>query len=160
MWIRNLPTDYHKQQSDFDNLVFLWKTNNVYVMDNHLAAAWCWMQECDADTRYNFMHIDRHNDLGTNTPFDIYGHIKDNQHLSIDEYTNLSWTNEGNGITLKAFRWDNYITQCMYLFPQWFWDVVYSTRTSLGRSEREKLLGATIQSVSAAKLLSYIENNL
>lgn len=160
MWIRNLPTDYHKQQSDFDNLVFLWKTNNVYVMDNHLAAAWCWMQECDADTRYNFMHIDRHNDLGTNTPFDIYRHIKDNQHLSIDEYTNLSWTNDGNGISLKAFRWDNYITQCMYLFPQWFWDVVYSTRTSLGRSEREKLLGATIQSVSASKLLSYIEDNL
>ena len=53
-----------------------------------------------------------------------------------------------------------YITQCMYLFPQWFWDVVYSTRTSLGRSEREKLLGATIQSVSASKLLSYIEDNL
>lgn len=51
---------------------------------------------------------------------DIYRHIKDNQHLSIDEYTNLSWTNEGNGISLKAFRWDNYITQCMYLFPQWF----------------------------------------
>lgn len=91
---------------------------------------------------------------------DIYRHIKDNQHLSIDEYTNLFWTNEGNGITLKAFRWDNYITQCMYLFPQWFWVVVYSTRTSLGRSEREKLLGATIQSVSASKLLSYIEDNL
>lgn len=106
------------------------------------------------------MHIDRHNDLGANTPFDIYRHIKDNQHLSIDEYTNLSWTNEGNGISLKAFRWDNYITQCMYLFPQWFWNVVYSTRTSLGRSEREKLLGATIQSVSASKLLSYIEDNL
>lgn len=44
MWIRHLPADYYKQQSDFDNLVFLWKTNNVYVMDNHLAAAWCWMQ--------------------------------------------------------------------------------------------------------------------
>lgn len=160
MWIRNLPTDYHKQQSDFDNLVFLWKTNNVYVMDNHLAAAWCWMQECDADTRYNFMHIDRHNDLGTNTPFDIYRNIKDNQHLSIDEYTNLSWTNEGNGITLKAFRWDNYITQCMYLFPQWFWVVVYSTRTSLGRSEREKLLGAEIHGLSATELLNYIDNNI
>lgn len=90
----------------------------------------------------------------------IYRHIKDYQHLAIDEYTNLSWTNEGNGISLKAFRWDNYITQCMYLFPQWFWVVVYSTRTSLGRSEREKLFGATIQSVSASKLLSYIEDNL
>lgn len=54
MWIRHLPADYYKQQSDFDNLVFLWKTNNVYVMDNHLAAAWCWMQECNTDTRYNF----------------------------------------------------------------------------------------------------------
>lgn len=160
MWIRNLPADYHKQQSGFDNLVFLWKTNNVYVMDNHLAAAWCWMQECDADTRYNFMHIDRHNDLGTNTPFDIYRHIKDNQHLSIDEYTNLSWTNEGNGILVKAFKWDNYITQCMYLFPQWFWDVVFSTRTPLGRSEREKLLGEEIHSLSATELLHYIDNNI
>lgn len=91
---------------------------------------------------------------------DIYRHIKDNQHLSIDEYTNLFWTNEGNGITLKAFRWDNYITQCMYLFPQWFWDVVYSTRTSLGRSEREKLLGAEIHGLSATELLNYIDNNI
>lgn len=91
---------------------------------------------------------------------DIYRHIKDNQHLSIDEYINLSWTNEGNGITLKAFRWDNYITQCMYLFPQWFWVVVYSTRTSLGRSEREKLLGAEIHGLSATELLNYIDNNI
>lgn len=91
---------------------------------------------------------------------DIYRHIKDNQHLSIDEYINLSWTNEGNGITLKAFRWDNYITQCMYLFPRWFWVVVYSTRTSLGRSEREKLLGAEIHGLSATELLNYIDNNI
>ena len=28
MWIRHLPADYYKQQSGFDNLVFLWKTNN------------------------------------------------------------------------------------------------------------------------------------
>ena len=90
----------------------------------------------------------------------IYRHIKDNQHLSIDEYTNLSWTNEGNGITLKAFRWNNYITQCMYLFPQWFWVVVYSTRTSLGRSEREKLLGAEIHGLSATELLNYIDDNI
>lgn len=90
----------------------------------------------------------------------IYRHIKDNQHLSIEEYTNLSWTNEGNGISLKAFRWDNYITQCMYLFPQWFWNVVYSTRTSLGRSEREKLLGAEIHGLSATELLNYIDNNI
>ena len=160
MWIRHLPADYYKQQSDFDNLVFLWKTNNVYVMDNHLAAAWCWMQECNTDTRYNFLHIDRHNDLGTNTPFDVYKHIQHNQHLSIDEYTELFWTNEGNSMQVKAFKWDNYISQCMYLFPQWFLDVAYSTRTSLGRSEREKFLGAEIHGLSATELLHYIDNNI
>lgn len=76
MWIRHLLADYYKQQSSFENLIFLWKTDNVYVMDNHLAAAWYWMQECKADSRYNFLHIDRHNGLGINTPFDVYRHIR------------------------------------------------------------------------------------
>lgn len=160
MWIRNLPVGYQSQRSFHDNLVFLWKSDNVYVMDNHLAAAWCWMQECDAETRYNFMHIDRHNDLGTNTPFGVYRYIKDNQHLSIDEYTNLSWTNEGNGIQVKAFLWDNYITQCAYLFPKWFQDVVFSTRTALDRNEREKLLGIEIHSLSATELLHFIDDKM
>lgn len=106
------------------------------------------------------MHIDRHNDLGTNTPFDVYKHIQHNQHLSIDEYTELFWTNEGNSMQVKAFKWDNYISQCMYLFPQWFLDVAYSTRTSLGRSEREKFLGAEIHGLSATELLHYIDNNI
>lgn len=161
MWIRNLPVDYQNQRSFHDNLVFLWKTDNIYVMDNHLAAAWCWMQECNADTRYNFLHIDRHNDLGTNTPFDVYRYIRGNQHLPIDEYTNLSWANDGNHIQVKAFRWDNYITQCSYLFPEWFQDVVFSTRTPLlDRSEREKLLGTEIHSLSATELLHFIDDKM
>lgn len=160
MWIRNLPAYYKMQQSSFNNLVFLWKTNNVYVMDNHLAAAWCWMQEYNADSRYHFLHIDRHNDLGTNTPFDVYRHIKHNQHLSIDEYTELYWIPEGGKSQQKAFSWDNYITQCLYLFPQWFQEAAFSTRTFLGRNEREKFLGAEIHGLSATELLNYIDNNI
>lgn len=160
MWIRHLPADYYKQQSSFENLIFLWKTDNVYVMDNHLAAAWCWMQECNADSRYNFLHIDRHNDLGTNTPFDVYRHIKHNQHLSIDEYTGLYWIPEGGISQQKAFSWDNYITQCLYLFPQWFQEAAFSTRTFLGRSEREKFLGAEIRGLSTTELLNFIDNNI
>lgn len=161
MWIRNLPADYQNQRSFHDNLVFLWKTDNIYVMDNHLAASWCWMQECEVGARYNFMHIDRHNDLGSNIPFDVYSYIRGNQHLSIDEYTNLSWANEGNHIQVKAFRWDNYITQCLYLFPKWFQDVAFSTRTPpLDRSEREKLLGTEIHSLSATELLHFIDDKM
>lgn len=166
MWIRNLPENYLNQYSGHDNLIFLWKNENehenenVYVMDNHLAAAWCWMQVCNAETRYKFIHIDRHNDLGTNIPFDLYRYLAEEQHLPIDEYTALEWVNDGNQIHNKVFRWDNYITQCMYLFPKWFYEVVFSTRTPLDRGEREKLLGAMIHSISAAELLSYIDNYL
>lgn len=160
MWIRNLPADYQSQRSFYDNLVFLWKSDNVYVMDNHLAATWCWMQECNADSRYNFLHIDRHNDLGTNTPFDVYKYIKHNQYLSIDEYTELYWIPEGEKSQQKAFKWDNYITQCLYLFPQWFQEATFSTRVYLGRSEREKFLGAEIHGLSATELLNFIDNNI
>ena len=160
MWIRNLPLDYQNQISHFDNLVFLWKTDKVYVMDNHLAAAWCWMQECNADSRYNFLHIDRHNDLGTGTPFYIYNHLVDNQHLSIDDYTGLNWVNEGNDIRVKAFLWDNYITQCSFLFPIWFQDTAFATRTPLDRTEREKLLGVIIQDLSCSDLLNFIDDNI
>ncbi len=31
---------------------FLWKAGNVYVMDNHRSAAWCWAREVDASKGY------------------------------------------------------------------------------------------------------------
>lgn len=33
-------------------------------MDNHLAAAWCWVQKIDQSKRYGLFHINRHYDLG------------------------------------------------------------------------------------------------
>lgn len=35
MWIRHLLADYRNLRSFHDTLVFLWKTDMVYVMDNH-----------------------------------------------------------------------------------------------------------------------------
>ena len=40
-----------------------WQNGNVYVMDNHRDAAWCWLQQCNLRDRYNFMHVDQHYDL-------------------------------------------------------------------------------------------------
>lgn len=160
MWLRNLPKEIKSQKSGHDNLNFLWNLDNLYVMDNHLGAAWCWMQQCDANTMYNFLHIDRHNDLGTNTPYEIYKCLRENPHLPLNEYTELEWKNDENNTHIKAFLWDNYISQSMKLFPKWFNGVVFSTRTALGRTEREKLLEADIHKISASELLSYIDNNI
>lgn len=41
---------------------FLWKRQNVYVMDNHRAALWCWLQHIDPKQRYSLFHVDQHYD--------------------------------------------------------------------------------------------------
>ena len=40
----------------------LWKSGSVYVMDNHRAALWCWLQELDLNQPHSLFHIDQHND--------------------------------------------------------------------------------------------------
>ncbi len=44
------------------DLNLLGKENNIYVMDNHVAALWCWLQEIEIKTKYNILHIDAHYD--------------------------------------------------------------------------------------------------
>ncbi|AMP98676.1 hypothetical protein AY601_1763 [Pedobacter cryoconitis] len=44
-------------------LNYLAQEGNIYIMDNHLAAFWCWSRELDPIKSYTLMHIDRHNDL-------------------------------------------------------------------------------------------------
>ena len=45
------------------NMNFLFNNGKFYIMDNHLAAAWCWLQKIDTSKRYGLFHIDRHYDL-------------------------------------------------------------------------------------------------
>lgn len=119
MWIKELPKDFKSGSSFFDNVVFLWKSDElpVYVSDNHLTAAWCWMQECEKGEAYNFMHIDRHSDLkGCGHP-EILDSLKINSKLPFEEYRALSYN---NGNAYPFFQWDNYIRACHHIFPEWF----------------------------------------
>lgn len=119
MWIKEPQESYRSQTSFIDNVLFLWRcdTQPIYVMDNHLAAAWCWLQECNSEELYNFMHIDRHSDLrGCGYLKDIEC-LKRNPRISFEEYTKITYDNCGEN---TFFQWDNYIRACQYLFPQWF----------------------------------------
>ena len=88
MWIKQMPSNYYEQPSSFSGGVMLWKNEKVYVMDNHLSAAWCWLQSCDSKAEYNFMHIDMHYDLLSPLMKDIQP-LRDNPHMSYDEFKNL-----------------------------------------------------------------------
>lgn len=119
MWIKE-PLSNHKEDTSFNShVVFLWKDDKrpIYVSDNHLTAAWCWLQECEPNRQYNFMHIDRHVDLsGKGEPTIIEG-LKDNPKISFGEFLNFEYN---NGYTFQFFQWDNFIRAIHHLFPQWF----------------------------------------
>ena len=117
MWIKELPKNLYECKSSIDTLNFLCNEGNIYVMDNHLAAGWCWLHHLDPQKGYNFFHIDRHNDLLCNAPVDKYEFLRETPRITLDEYTALEFK---NNFLYKVFQWDNYIKQVNFLFPNWF----------------------------------------
>lgn len=141
MWIQEIQGNYKQCSSGCTVQNFLWRHDRqpLYVMDNHLAAAWCWMEECDKTDVYNFMHIDQHADLLNNLSIKDYGFFVDSN-LTFEEYHGLTKTLRGRKIDPPIFRWDNYIIPMMRLFPNWFDKSFYAvlddidlhTRRSIG----------------------------
>lgn len=104
------------------DLNLLWNSNKIYIMDNHLAASWCWLKKIDTSKQYNLLHIDRHYDLlNSQTDWWIEALTNQNvdlQNISIPEllalrYSPHSMPNE----SFPIFRWDNYLTIFNRLFP-------------------------------------------
>lgn len=122
MWLRKISEDFKSNKSEIFNLNFLWNQDNVYVMDNHLAAAYCWLQQCDDNGVYNFLHIDQHNDFLCDAPICEYAEILKEKICSIDDYCSKIYKNN-----LPLMRWDNYIKPTQILHPSWFKNNIFST---------------------------------
>lgn len=119
MWIKNLPLKYKECTSFTSHVVFLWKDDKlpIYISDNHLTAAWCWLQECEPNERYNFIHIDQHADLSDKGEPEIIEKIRLNPKISLEDFLNFKYN---NGCVHQFFQWDNFIRAIHYLFPNWF----------------------------------------
>jgi len=102
------------------NQNFLYRgNNNIYIMDNHRAALWCWLQHLGDDTKpLKLCHIDRHSDtLQSNlddwmSQVSQLGSIKD---MSIDEYLDTPDKIFSKN-SVKLFRWDNYLSIFLELY--------------------------------------------
>lgn len=116
--IKAIPEDVFERKSGCENLNFLLRYSKVFVMDNHLAAGWCWLQELNIGDVCCFFHVDQHQDLCDGGPLERYAYIGDNPHLTIDEYTAPEY-NHGSGMS-KVVRWDTYIKQMQHISPNWF----------------------------------------
>ncbi|MFT3793649.1 UPF0489 family protein [Flavobacterium sp.] len=107
-------------------LNLLAKDGKTFVMDNHLAAGWCWLQKLDTEKQYNLFHIDRHYDL-LNSQTDwwinaLQAQQVDISTISIEDLLTLQYVNEDMPTMdpYQIFRWDNYITILNRLYPSLF----------------------------------------
>lgn len=117
-WIKE-PIDIRNKETGMYNVNFIYKQGNVFIMDNHLAAAYCWLWELDKKEKLNFFHIDQHPDLWKNTSFESYAKIKDSIWISLHEFLSMSYLKLG-GRKEQSFNYANYILQIQNLFPNWF----------------------------------------
>ena len=94
------------------NQNFLWRHKTLYVMDNHRAAAWCWLQHINPEGPHSLLHIDQHSDT-LRSQLDTWRAAcpADLRSLSIQEYLTLDYLPSiPDGGRLKLFSWDNYLS--------------------------------------------------
>ncbi len=111
--------------SSQDNV--LWQKDNIFVMDNHRLALWCWFQVLEKKKRYNLFHIDAHPDMSESA-------LKNFNHdlwtLSLEDYRRT----RQEDINLPLFRWDNYLEVFLRNYPEMI-GVTLSSTHHLGSSK-------------------------
>lgn len=90
------------------NQNFLWKHGNVYIMDNHRAAAWCWLKELEDNEVINIFHIDEHYDMLMSQMDQWLGQLPDLRGMSIKDYLSIDYPIPGSRAPIV--RWDNYLS--------------------------------------------------
>ena len=94
---------------------FLCKSGNVYVMDNHRSALWCWLQELNLTQPHSLIHIDRHTDT-LQSQMDRWLKNLPNWGAGIDEHLENKY--DCDGFMCPVIRWDNYLSIYLHEFGQ------------------------------------------
>ena len=113
---------------------FLWQFDNVYIMDNHRAALWCWLQEMMKDEVVGLVHIDEHTDT-------LYSRIDEwlealpcLEGMTINDYLETSYVAEPSG-SIPIIRWDNYLSIFLERYAN---RVGYFCSATYGRGDRPR----------------------
>ncbi len=98
------------------NQNFLYQEKNVYVMDNHRAALWCWLRHIKENSNLDgLFHIDRHFDA---LQGDIDSWIRQSsciKDLDIHAYL-LKEDKDCGEKSVLLYRWDNYLSIFLALY--------------------------------------------
>lgn len=106
-WIVPFKGRYRSERYDQN---FLWRDGSIYVMDNHRAALWCWLQELDLNSRHSILHVDRHSDTLQSRLNEWLDNLPSSWKLTIEEYLNHAYKPHNSLWDVPVFRWDNYLS--------------------------------------------------
>ena len=105
----------------------LYKEENIYVMDNHRTAAWCWANHIEENEKYTVIHIDKHYDTLGNQIKEWTEPINNGlKNLSFDEYDKIEYQ-KNKYERYKVFRWDNYIPLFHHYYSNQITEYVFYT---------------------------------
>ncbi len=106
---------------------FLVQKGNVFVMDNHRAALWCWLHYFKGQfSNVGVCHIDRHSDALSSNLNNWVQQAKAGKPISnmtIDEYLAEE---DAMHTPAKLYRWDNYLSMFLELYKSNISTVQYS----------------------------------
>ncbi len=120
MWIRRPTQGYDSKAASepYCALHLLWKDDAapIYIMDNHRAALWCWMNSLRREDRYTFFHLDFHWDLsGYGVDFTPLEARFDEVRSDLEAFDKLE-PPAGNPFGHRMLTYENYIRPFFQLF--------------------------------------------
>lgn len=115
-----------RNSSNAYNQNFLWKHDSIYIMDNHRAALWCWLQHFSNNETVHLFHIDQHYDTLTSNITDWVKASPNFRNLTVEEFLMTCYNVDDDGC-VEIVRWDNYLSLFLALFPSCIKDKVFCT---------------------------------
>lgn len=129
--------------SESEQCSFLAQKDNIYVMDNHRCALWCWKNYLQSQNlnQVNFFHLDAHEDAKNDLATSIWDELDAN---NVEKYLNQT-VSDGS---YKLFRWDNYL-------PVWVHADQKQIRKSVFATHEVGLAGFSHQRINPYQLLTH-----
>ena len=159
MWLKKNES---LKRSGANNLNFLYNSDKFYIMDNHLAAAWCWMKKLTNKDEAGLFHIDMHYDLIDNLPKSLISKNFKSFQSTINDYTSV--INQQH--ETPAARFDNYIAHFRELNPGLISEFCFAThgidryddRIESYRPSVVNLIGSIAHTIHQSELSKWILN--
>ena len=104
---------------------FLWCFENAYIMDNHRAALWCWLQDVPATERIKLLHIDEHTDTLYSRIDEWLNVLPPLNNLSVEEYLSLNYPTQHGVVSIV--RWDNYLSLYLERYREQVEQAIFAT---------------------------------